>query len=177
MTVKEFIILKDATKDDVQAKISRLQRPLKVKGISVPENLNSLSIGDLFALQGARSDIELIEKTCGTILGLKIEEALKADATEVFGFVNWVGVELEKINKLFERIKVPPTKEEKEAGVDELNFGAFGILDWYARRMGVCDHEAVAHTPWMRVYKCMEMDAKQTMYERRLRAVYANQSK
>lgn len=177
MTVKEFMILSQVTKDDIQAKISRLERPLSVGGKEVPETLNKLTIGDLFELQNIQTDEDLITVPCKVILGIDEDRVMKLDATEVFGFVMWVSKEVEKINKLFERTRIPPTKEEKQAGVEELNFGGFGILDWYCSRMGLCDHDLAAHTPWMRVYKCLDMDAKRSMYERRLREVYANKGK
>ena len=37
-----------------------------------------------------------------------------------------------------------------------------------ARRMGIKDHDEVLGVPWMRLYKCMEMDGLQREYERRL---------
>lgn len=174
MTTREFIILSKCSKEDMQAKLSRLQRPSFVFGRRVPDNLHSLTLGELFKLQAIRSEEEAITVPCEVILDLDAEEVMKADASEVFGFVMWVAEEMRKINKLFERTKVPPTKEEKQAGIDNLNFGAFGIIDWYALRMGITDHEAVEYVPWMRVYKCLEMDAERTKYEKRLREVYAN---
>lgn len=177
MNVKEFLILSSVTKDDMQAKISRLQRPSFVYGRSVPTDLYSLTIGELFALQAIKTENDAILIPCKVILNLEENEVMKADAEEVFGFIVWVANEMAKINKLFERTRVPPTKEEKQAGVEQLNFGAFGIIDWYAQRMGITDHEAVEYVPWMRVYKCLEMDAQRTMYEKRLRDVYANSSK
>ena len=161
----------------MQAKLNRLQRPSSVYGRSVPTNLYSLTIGELFALQAIKTEEDAIWTPCKVILNLEENDVMKADAEEVFGFIVWVAKEMEKINKLFERTKIPPTKEEKQAGVEQLNFGAFGILDWYAQRMGITDHEAVEYVPWMRVYKCLEMDAQRTMYEKRLRDVYANSNK
>lgn len=169
--------MSSVTKDDMQAKISRLQRPSFVYGRSVPTDLYSLTIGELFALQAIKTERDAILIPCKVILNLEENEVMKADAEEVFGFIVWVANEMAKINKLFERTRVPPTKEEKQAGVEQLNFGAFGIIDWYAQRMGITDHEAVEYVPWMRVYKCLEMDAQRTMYEKRLRDVYANTSK
>ena len=177
MRVKEFLILSAVTKEDLQAKLSRLQRPSFVYGVRVPETLNDLTLGELFALQAISSEQDAIIIPCKVILGLEESQVMKAKADEVFGFVLWVAEEMKRINKLFERTRIPPTKEEKQAGVEKLNFGAFGILDWYAQRMGYLDHEAVEHVKWKRVYKCLEMDAQRAMYERRLREVYANNGK
>lgn len=177
MTTKEFLILSQCTKDDMQAKISRLQRPSSVYGASVPKDLNGLTLGELFTLQAIQTEQDAITVPCKVILDLDEDKVMKAEASEVFGFVIWAAGEVAKINKLFERTRIPPTKEEKQAGVEQLNFGAFGIIDWYAQRMGIVDHEWVEHTPWIRVYKCLDMDAKRTQYERRLRDVYANNGK
>ena len=177
MKTRDFLILSKYTKDDMQAKIGRLEKPLKVGKVNVPPDLNSLTIGELLRLQAIRTEEDMIAVPCEVILGMGIEKVMDSDASEVFGFIVWVSKEMEKINKLFERAKIPPTKEEKQAGVEQLNFGAFGILDWYARRMGIVDHEWVEHVPWIRVYKCLDMDARQSQYERRLREVYANQGK
>lgn len=172
MKTKEFLILATVTKDDMQAKLSRLQRPSSVCGVRVPQDLNNLTIGEIMELQGITTETDAITVPCRVVLGLAEREVMNEDAEKVFGFVMWVVKEMERINKLFERTRVPPTKEEKEAGVDRLNFGPFGILDWYARRMGITDHEYAGFTPWPRVYKCLEMDAQHTLYERRLRNVY-----
>ena len=52
-----------------------------------------------------------------------------------------------------------------------MNFGLFGLLDYYAQRMGITDHEEVERVPWIRVYKCLDMDAERTRFERRLRNI------
>lgn len=177
MTTKELLILSAVTKDDMQAKLSRLQRPSFVCGRRVPENLHSLTLGELFRLQAIQSEEDAVIVPCEVILKMDAKAVMKAEASEVFGFIIWVADEMKKINKLFERTRIPPTKEEKQAGVERLNFGAFGIIDWYAQRMGIVDHEAVEFVPWVRVYKCLEMDAERTRYEKRLRDVYANSNK
>ena len=37
--------------------------------------------------------------------------------------------------------------------------------------MGITDHEEVERVPWIRVYKCLDMDAERTRFERRLRNI------
>ena len=84
---------------------------------------------------------------------------------------------MQRINKLFASTSVPPTAEEQQAGADSLNFGPFGLLDYYALRMGITDHEAVEYVPWVRVYKCLDMDAMKMRYERRLRKILESKKK
>jgi hypothetical protein len=110
-------------------------------------------------------------KCCTILLSLDERNALKSQANAVIGFVSWVSKELERINKLFESTNIPPTAEEKQAGVESLKFGMFGVLDYYALRMGITDHEEVEKVKWIRIYKCLDMDAKKARYEKRLRTI------
>ena len=71
------------------------------------------------------------------------------------------------MNKLFESLTPQATAKEKQAGIDTLHFGLFGMLDWYALRMGITNHDEVLQVPWMRIYTCMEMDNLRHAYERR----------
>ena len=82
--------------------------------------------------------------------------------------VGWTFGEVEKINNIFEKLHTEPTHREKQAGVERLQFGLFGMLDWYAQRMKIQNHDDVLQVPWARIYKCMDMDAKKAQYERRL---------
>lgn len=86
-------------------------------------------------------------------------------------FVGWVSGEVERINKIFESTNTKPTAREKKAGIEQLNFGLFGMLDWYAKRMGIQDHDQVLSTPWLRIYKCIDMDNKRNQYERRYQEI------
>ena len=58
-----------------------------------------------------------------------------------------------------------------------MRFGLFGMLDWYAVRMGISDHDQVLKVPWLRIYKCMDMDNKRRAYEKRLQKVQADEMK
>ena len=96
---------------------------------------------------------------------------------EVVRFVGWVVSEVERINKLFDKIQAKPTAKEQRAGVERLDFGLFGMIDWYARRMGIQNHDEVFQVPWARIYKCMDMDAKTRDYERRLQEIATKEIK
>ena len=61
--------------------------------------------------------------------------------------------------------------DEIAAGVNDLDSGPFGLVDWYARRMGYKDHDEVLRVPWLRVWQTMKIDADRDDYERRLRDV------
>ena len=89
----------------------------------------------------------------------------------------WVITEVDRINKLFSSTSVKPTKEEKQAGVEKLSFGMFGMIDHYALRMGIANHEDVEKVPWIRIYKCLDIDSEKAKFQRRLQDVYARNNK
>ena len=113
-------------------------------------------------------------KTPATLNDLSMGELMQLQGIRTG---KWVAREVERINKLFASASVPPTPEEKKAGYDRLNFGLFGLVDYYALRMGITDHEAVERVPWVRVYKCMDMDARRMVVERRLRKILMDTNK
>lgn len=175
MTLQEFLVLDGVIRNttEVQEQIKNLPKPYSVGGVKTPDSLNDITIGELMELQSAENEREFILKCCTILLSLDERNALKSQANDVLGFSVWVSKELERIAKLFQSTTIPPTPEEKQAGVDSLNFGMFGILDYYALRMGITDHEEVEKVKWIRVYKCLDMDAKKARYEKRLRTIYA----
>ena len=103
---------------------------------------------------------------------MKPEVVNVCKATEVVSFVGWVYGRIEKINALFDKAKRKPTDKEIRAGINKLQFGIFGMIDWYALRMGITDHEDVMRVPWMRVYQCLSMDNQKQEFEKRLSEVY-----
>lgn len=178
MTVKEFFVIGNITDSSkVQECMERLQRPFAVAGVHTPATLNDLNMGQLMLLQGIRTDKDFVLVPCRVLLGLKERAVMKAEASEVLGFCYWTAKEVERINKLFASTNVPPTQEETKAGADRLNFGIFGLVDYYALRMGITDHEEVERIPWVRVYKCLDMDARRMVVERRLRKILMNNNK
>lgn len=175
MTLKEFFVLDKlvANKYEVQDQIKNLPKPYSVGGVKTPDSLNDITIGELMELQSAQNEQDFVLKCCTILLSLDERNALKSQANAVIGFVMWVSKELERIGKLFDSTSIPPTPEEKQAGVESLKFGMFGVLDYYALRMGITDHEEVEKVKWIRVYKCLDMDAQKARYEKRLRTIYA----
>lgn len=177
----DFVVLFPHCDGDVQKDlVKRLHeqpRPAFLCGKEVPENLNALSYGTLDDLRTAASADEPISACCKILLGIEPHELMKADVNEVFGFLAFVTKELEKINKLFTGIKHTYSKEEEAAGIRELDFGSFGVLDWYARRMGITNQNEVRDVAWVRIYQCMKNDNMQSEFERRLHKQYMNNSK
>ena len=152
------------------------ERPAYIGETECPENLNGLTSGQLIEIGeagGAEADYRIID----IVLGIGKAETDKCRATEVVSFLSWVGRQVKRINKLFEQVQAKPTAKEKQAGVDNLQFGLFGILDWYAKRMGITNHDEVLAVPWLRIYKCMDMDNKVEQYQRRLNEISLNEAR
>lgn len=175
LNIRDFLILAEhiREKDKLMKYVGELDKPLAVCGVPVPESLNDITFGKLSELMNINDANDLIMVTCRVLLGLDAETIMRADAFDVMGFVMFVSREVERIGKLFASTNVEPSPEEVRAGIRELNFGMFGLVDYFAKRMGITDHEQVMSFPWVRIYKCLEIDSKNTAYERRLRKVYA----
>lgn len=156
-------------------KMSRFQRPAYVGRRSVPESLNDLTIGQLIELSTIGEDNEALYRIPEIILKMRRKEVAMTRALEVVQFIGWVTGEVERINKLFETASGKPSEIEKRAGVGNLAFGLFGMLDWYALRMGYKDHDEVLNVPWVRIYKCIDMDNKKAEYNKRLQEEVINE--
>lgn len=179
MTVKEFLIKSDVCRDQegLRKQIEELPKPEFIGSKRTPSDLNDITMGQLIMLQsmGDSKDVALIP--CKTLLNMKEESIFNAKAETILGFSMWVITEVERINKLFSSTSVKLTKEEKEAGIDKLSYDAFWLLDQFARRMRITNHEEAEKVPWIRVYKCMDIDSKCVEAQRRLQNVYYRNNK
>lgn len=160
-------------------KIGRYSCPRFVGKKETSESLNSLTIGQIIELSELSDSNESLYKVCEIVLGMQHNDVAKARAVDVVRFIGWVFGEIERINKIFDSVnkKIQPTAKEKQAGIERLQFGLFGMLDWYAVRMGITDHDTVLAVPWMRIYKCMQMDNEKRAYETRLNKIAAEEIK
>ena len=64
--------------------------------------------------------------------------------------------------------------DEIKAGFDKIDNGVFGLIDWYARRMGIHDHEEAQKTSWLIVYQCMKIDHDYYICNKRLQEIQLN---
>lgn len=174
-----FLPLLPVLTEDTQQRLRELPAPATVCGRECLQSLQRVTYGKLCRLQAAqRADyVETVTALLNELCGVQRDEVIKAPAREVLGAVAMLQREMERISKLFESVKPEPTGEEIQAGVESLSFGPFGVVDWYARRMGITDHEQAYDTPWARIYQCLKIDKEQADYERRLRTIYDNKNK
>ena len=91
--------------------------------------------------------------------------------------LDFEGVKSSERTELIDKIKIKPENEEIRAGITRLNFGIFGMIDWYALRMGITDHEEVMNVPWGRIYKCMEIDNKTMEFRKNLNKIYIDDNR
>lgn len=136
--------------------------------VKVPDNLNHLTYGDLLDLQKSADIRDFLLTACRVVLGVDDpRRVLSAPAETMIGFANWVAEELKRIDDLFRAIERPLTSEQMQAGYGSLNFGAFGTLDWYAKRMGIVNHDFVLTVSWLTLYQVKRNDSKLAECEER----------
>ena len=147
---------------------------------AIDDTLQMATFGMLTRLQQAPKDNDYLRTCCSLVsvyTGISADMIASRPAIEVLGIVNMLQGEMERIGKLFQSLNSEKTSEELSAGIDSLNFGAFGIVDWYAQRMGIVDHEEVFETPWARIWQCMKIDHENNEFEKRYRKIIEQRSK
>lgn len=176
----QFVMLMPYMTEDTIKGLVLLPCPRTFHKVAIPQDLQQETFGTLTRLQTAPKDNDYLKTCCALVsalTGISTERVASSKAIEVLGIVNMIQVEMERIGKLFKSLESDKTSEEIRAGIEKLDFGAFGIVDWYAQRMGIVDHEEVFATPWARIYQCMRIDHEQGEFEKRYRKILENRSK
>ena len=164
--LKKFLLIAEVVNIEIwNSKIANIKLP---QNKYVPKNLNDLTWAQLSTILNCKTNIELMFVASEVILKIKRKRLLRSPALQVIAFMIFVEKELEKIGKLFAQIAFKPSPEEVQAGISNLNFGLFGTLDWYAKRMRITDHETAEQTPWIRIYECMKNDNLTAEFQRKL---------
>ena len=179
-SAERVLLLSDILTAESQQLLLSLPKPNKVLDVTLPDNLDDLTIGELFKFQQSAQGgnmVDVIGCCAEVLLGRPIEKVLAHRADNVIGMVLWVSQEVQRIGDLFRKVQAPPTPEAVQAGVDKLNFGAFGIVDWFANRQHISDHDKVMNVPWVRVLECMRIDNERSQFEQRLRDVLMSKHK
>ena len=174
-TFKEWMVRAEFSDDTERLKMEEFTRPSRVGKVKTPESLDEMTIGQMVEMSNCKNGREMFYSVCRVLLGMDDAKTDGCRAVEVVRFVGWVLGQVKVINELFDRAKIKPTSEELRAGIEKLHFGIFGMIDWYALRMGITDHEEVMSVPWGRVYKCLDMDTKKREFEKRLVKVYQDE--
>lgn len=161
--------------------LNQAEKPKYLLDKEVPENFNLLTFGqysDLCDAMGRNNDMDMLKAIVKAVYPDVTDEQIEREpAIDVFGFCNFAAQEVKKINDLFGDIKVERTDEERKAGIERLQFGTFGLLDWYAKRMGITDQNEVNSVAWIRLYTCMKNDSEEVAFNRRLQKVHNDKIK
>lgn len=181
-TYGEFLILLPLCHKDHQeellATLKQAKRPAFVCGKEVPANLNTITYGQLDDFSRiSQSEEDPAVKVFSILLGLEASQVYQLNVFDVFGMLNFVRSELERINALFADIQPTHSSEEIAAGIEDLNFGTFGVIDWYAKRMGITNQDEVYDVAWIRIYTCMKNDNEKAEFEQRLNKQYMEKAK
>lgn len=175
----KVLMLESILTEESQEALLKLPKPRTLLGKEVPEDLNGITIGQLSELQEAAKSEDMrtiVTESARILLGAAPLKVLRHRADRTIGFAVWVLHELERIAKMWKAISVPPSPEAVQAGVEQLTSDTFSIIDWFALRMGIADHDAVMSVPWVRIWRCMKDDNERGQFQNRLREVMAKQS-
>lgn len=151
--------------------------PARVGGRIAPQDLNDLTLGQLIQLEAIGAEKGVFAAIAIVLLDEDEKWAATAPAMEMLGLRNMVVSEQERIAGLFKSLHREPEPAEIMAGIENLNFGMFGLADWYARRMGISDHDEAFDTPWLRIWQCRKNDMDEADYQKRLQNIRMNMAK
>lgn len=142
-----------------------------------PQDLNHLTLEQLIQLEqiGAQKGVFFAIGT--VLLDMTDAQTLQAPAYEMVGLRNMVVAEQERIAALFSSLSREPNADEVMAGIDKLDFGLFGLADWYARRMHITDHDVAFKTPWVRIWQCRSNDIQEAEFEKKFQEIQINKSR
>lgn len=160
-TLRRLGLITPESEDSLQ----EAQRPDRLCGKPIPKDLNELTMGQLTDIMSLKKDDEIEAVHIVTDIDTKLLD--KEPALKVIGLVNFIQSELQRIADLFKQLKPNYTKEERQAGVEDLDFGIFGTIDWYAQRMGITDHDEVLKVPWLHIWQCSLIDKERHEYQQR----------
>ena len=170
-TVADVLRWEPYLEDDQVDALKAVACPARVGLIEAPQDLNDITLGQLIRLEEIGAEKGVFVAIAEVLLDKDEAWAMKAPALEMLGLRNMVVAEQDRISGLFASLAREHTAAEIMAGVEKLNFGMFGLADWYARRMGISDHDEAFETPWVRIWQCRKNDQEEAEYQKRLQRV------
>ena len=176
-TVADVLHWEPFLEDDQVAALKEITRPARVGAVEAPQDLNDITLGQLIQLEAIAAEKGVFAAIAEVLLDKDEAWAMKAPAMEMLGLRNMVVAEQDRIAALFASLTRDHTAAEIMAGIENLNFGMFGLADWYARRMGISDHDEAFNTPWLRIWQCRKNDIEESEYKERLQKIQHNLNK
>ena len=157
--------------------LKAVECPARIAGIEVPQSLDDLTLGQLISLETTGREKGIFAAVAEVLLGKGADWAMKAPAFPMLGLRNMVVREQDRIAALFASLSREHDAAEIMAGVENLNFGIFGLADWYAQRMHITNHDEAFATPWLRIWQCRKNDSDEAEYQKRLTKIRADLAK
>lgn len=176
-TVADVLHWEPFLKDEQVNALKEVACPARIAGRTAPQDLNDLTLGQLIQLESIAAEKGVFAAIAEVLLDKSAEWAAKAPAMEMLGLRNMVVKEQDRIAGLFASLGREHTAAETMAGIEKLDFGMFGLADWYARRMGISDHDDAFDTPWLRIWQCRKNDIEEAEYRERLQRIQHNMTK
>lgn len=176
-TVADVLHWEPFLEDEQVNALKEVACPARIAGRTAPQDLNDLTLGQLIQLESIAAEKGVFAAIAEVLLDKSAEWAAKAPAMEMLGLRNMVVKEQDRIAGLFASLGREHTAAETMAGIEKLDFGMFGLADWYARRMGISDHDDAFDTPWLRIWQCRKNDIEEAEYRERLQRIQHNMTK
>lgn len=176
-TVADVLRWEPFLEDDQVNALKEIACPARVGAVEAPQDLNDITLGQLIQLEAIAAEKGVFAAIAEVLLDKDEAWAMRAPAFEMLGLRNMVVAEQDRIAALFASLTRDHTAAEIMAGIENLNFGMFGLADWYARRMGISDHDEAFNTPWLRIWQCRKNDIEESEYKERLQKIQHNLNK
>lgn len=176
-TVADVLRWEPFLEDDQINELKEVAPPARLGGIDAPQDLNDLTLGQLIQLEQIGAEKGVFAAIAVVLLNKDEDWAMKAPALPMLGLRNMVVSEQDRIAGLFQSLVREPEAAEIMAGIEQLDFGMFGLADWYARRMGITDHDEVFNTSWLRIWQCRKNDIEEADYQKRLHNIRADMAR
>lgn len=176
-TVADVLHWEPFLEDDQVNALKEIACPGRIGIIEAPQDLNDLTLGQLIQLEAIGAEKGVFCAIAIVLLNKDEAWAMKAPAFEMIGLRNMVVAEQNRISEMFASLHREPDAAQVMAGIEQLNFGMFGLADWYAKRMGIHDHEDAFNTPWLRIWQCRKNDIEESEYQERYQKIKHNLSK
>lgn len=167
-TVADVLRWEPYLEDDQIAALKAVPCPARIGRREAPQDLNDLTLEQLVRLEDIGRNRGVFAAIAEVLLDRDEDWAMKAPALPMLGLRNMVVAEQDRIAGLFSSLSREHEAAEIMAGIEQLNFGMFGLADWYARRMGISDHDEAFATPWLRIWQCRKNDLEEAEYQKRL---------
>ena len=176
-TVADVLHWEPYLEDDQVAALKEVTPPARIGLTDAPQSLDDLTLGQLIQLEQIGAEKGVFAAIAVVLLDKDEDWAMKAPALPMLGLRNMVVKEQDRIAGLFRSLVREPEAAEIMAGIEKLDFGMFGLADWYARRMGITDHDEVFDTPWLRIWQCRKNDIEEADYQKRLHNIRAEMAR